>query len=411
MSDFVFSDQDEGQVVFDYTEGSDKEIFDAKIKVIGVGGGGGNAVRTMLEQGISGVEFMVANTDAQALRSSPVPQKLHMGKHLTKGLGAGGKPEVGNAAAQEDAEALRDMLKDSDMVFVTAGMGGGTGTGAAPVIASIAKELGALTVGVVTKPFAFEGRRRMRNADEGLLEFRKTVDTVITIPNQQLLGFVDKKTPLSKAFAVADDVLCNAVKGISELITVSGLINLDFADVQTIMGSKGMALMGAGIGTGDDRASEAARNAINSPLLEESCIEGARGLLINVTGGPSFSLHEANEAASLITDEADPDAEIIFGAVIDENMGESVSVTVIATGFKNALDVYQDNDARGNGTRVASMNKEKIRSLITERLPKTGTDHNLESMGSKEILRSIKMDQPYFDDDLEIPTFIRKHAD
>ena len=417
MADFEFSEIDDSQVFFDYTDDSEDEGFNANIKVIGAGGGGGNAVRTMFEQGITGVEFIVANTDAQALRASTVPQKMQLGRQRTKGLGAGGKPEIGKAAAQDDAEVIRSYLKGSDMVFVTAGMGGGTGTGAAPVIAAVAKELGALTVGVVTKPFSFEGRRRMLNAEQGLMEFRKSVDTLITIPNQQLLGYVGKNTPASQAFAIADGVLCKAVKGISELITVTGLINLDFADVQTIMGAKGMALMGAGIGSGDNRAIDAAQSAINSPLLEDSSIDGAKGVLINVTGGKDLSLHEINEAATLITDAADPDAEVIFGAVIDESMGEKVSVTVIATGFKSVQEIRKDEERRQLAEKVDPARRDRIRSILSSKMAvrEPGDEQTVEKAedghAKKPFLKSVNDDLNYFEDDLDIPTFIRRQAD
>ena len=256
MTDFELSKKNNEQVYFDYTDSPDKDIYSASIKVIGAGGGGGNALGSMFRDGITGVELVVANTDAQALKESPVPTKMQIGRQITKGLGAGGRPDIGRAAALEDAESVRSRLDGADMVFITAGMGGGTGTGAAPVIASIAKEMGALTVGIVTKPFSFEGRKRSQYAEQGLVEFRKHVDTLITIPNQQLLGYVGKNMPASEAFTVADSILCNAVKGISELITVGGLVNLDFADVKTIMSSKGMALMGSGFGTGENRSTD-----------------------------------------------------------------------------------------------------------------------------------------------------------
>ncbi len=305
----------------------------ANIKVIGIGGGGGNAVNTMISAGLGGVEFIVANTDVQALSASTSPQKLQLGAALTRGLGAGSNPEVGRQAAIEDADKISEILEGADMVFLTGGMGGGTCTGAAPVIARIAREMHALVVAVVTKPFLFEGRRRMKVADHGVAELKAEVDTVITIPNQRLLNVVSKHTPLTEAFRIADDVLHQAVQGISDLITVPGLINLDFADVQTIMGEMGMALMGAGTAVGETRAVEAAQRAISSPLLEEGSIDGARGVLINITGGPDLTLYEVNESANIIFEAAHEDAHIIFGSVIDEVMGDEVRVTVIATGF------------------------------------------------------------------------------
>jgi len=305
----------------------------ARIKVVGVGGGGGNAVNTMIAAGLPGVEFIAANTDAQALRANLAPMKMQLGEQLTRGLGAGGKPEVGRQAAMESVERLQESLVGADMIFVTAGMGGGTGTGAAPIVAKIAKERGALTVGVVTKPFGFEGSQRRRRAEEGVKELKANVDTLIAIPNQRLLAVAGRASPILETFRKADDVLLQAVRGIADLITVHGLINLDFADVRAIMSEMGMAMMGAAAAQGENRAIEAAQRAISSPLLEDVSIEGARGVLINITGGPDLSLHEVNEAATLIQEEADDDANIIFGAVVDEAMGDEIRITVIATGF------------------------------------------------------------------------------
>ncbi len=305
----------------------------ASIKVVGIGGGGSNAVNRMISSGLQGVDFCAVNTDAQALYLANAPTKLQIGEQLTKGLGAGANPEIGRKAAEESRDAIEAMLKGADMVFVTAGMGGGTGTGAAAVIAEVAHKMGALTVGVVTKPFAFEGRKRMQQSDEGISVLKEKVDTLITIPNDRLLQIVEKKTPILEAFRVADDVLRQGVQGISDLIAVPGLINLDFADVRTIMSETGPALMGVGQGSGENRTVEAAKAAISSPLLETS-IEGARGVLINVTGGSDLGLYEVNEAAEIISNFADPDANIIFGAVIDENCQDQVRVTVIATGFR-----------------------------------------------------------------------------
>ncbi|MBF0588731.1 MAG: cell division protein FtsZ [Magnetococcales bacterium] len=307
--------------------------LDARIRVIGVGGGGGNAVNNMIQSQLEGVEFIVANTDAQALARNLAPIRIQIGQGVTRGLGAGAKPEIGKNAAEESTEQIREALSGSDMVFITAGMGGGTGTGAAPVIAQIARDMEILTVAVVTKPFSFEGRRRMKFAEEGLIELRKHVDTVITIPNQKLLGVVGKNTTILDAFRKADDVLHQAVRGITDLITVHGLINVDFADVRTVMDEMGQAMMGAAEAAGDTRALDAATHAISSPLLDDVSIHGARGVLINITGGYNLSLQEVDEAASVVRDMAHEDAIIVFGAVLDESMEDTVRVTVVATGI------------------------------------------------------------------------------
>jgi cell division protein FtsZ len=312
------------------------DVSHAKILVIGVGGGGGNAVNTMISGNLDGVEFVVANTDLQALEANMAPHKIALGNSLTKGLGAGANPEVGRRSAEESMQQIADLISGADMVFVTAGMGGGTGTGAAPVIAQIARDCGALTVGVVTKPFGFEGKKRARQAVEGIDRLGAAVDTLIVIPNNRLLNLVGQQTSMVEAFRKADSVLLNAVQGISDLMTVPGLINVDFADVRTIMAGMGRALMGTGIGTGKKRATEAAETAISSPLLEDVNIEGATGILINITGGPDLTLHEVNEASSLIQQAAHEDANIIFGSVIDPNLSEEVRITVIATGFDRA---------------------------------------------------------------------------
>jgi cell division protein FtsZ len=302
----------------------------ACIKVIGMGGGGGNAVNTMIASALRGVEFIVANTDAQALSNNHATVKVQLGQ---KGLGAGAKPEVGRAATEEYANHIREHLGGADMVFITAGMGGGTGTGGAPVVGRIARETGALTVGVVTKPFDFEGKRRMSQAEDGIAELKEAVDTLIVIPNQRLLATAARNTSMLEAFRRADDILLQAVRGISDLVTVHGLINLDFADVRTIMCEMGMAIMGSGAASGENRAIEAAQKAIQSPLLEDMSIQGAKGVLINITGSADLALHEVNDASTLIQEEAHEDANIIFGAVIDENMGNEIRITVIATGF------------------------------------------------------------------------------
>jgi cell division protein FtsZ len=305
----------------------------ASIKVVGVGGGGCNAVNNMIDSRSNGVEFITANTDVQALESTLAPVRIQLGAQLTKGLGAGANPEIGRRAAEENREEIREVLAGADMVFITAGMGGGTGTGATPVIASVAKEQGSLTVAVVTKPFDFEGRKRKLQAEEGLRALRACVDTLITIPNQRLLQVVDRRTSLRDAFRVADSVLRQAVQGISDLITVPGLVNLDFADVQTIMSGMGLAIMGTGVACGEKRAVEAAHQAISSPLLEESSINGARGVLVNITGGLDLGLHEVNDAVAIVREVAHEEAHIIFGAVIDEKLEDELRLTLIATGF------------------------------------------------------------------------------
>lgn len=304
----------------------------ANIKVIGVGGGGGNAVNRMIKASVNGIEFITINTDAQALYHSEAPNKINIGKGTTRGLGAGSLPDIGKRAAEESSEEIKNALDGADMVFITCGLGGGTGTGGAPVIAEIAKELGILTVGVVTKPFAFEGARRAKQAEEGLANLKERVDTLIVIPNDRILSLVDKKTPLQDAFTVVDDVLRQGVQGIADLITVHGMVNVDFADVRTIMQNAGSALMGIGYGSGENRAAEAARAAIDSPLLELDIV-GAKGILFNITGGTDLSMFEVDEAARVITSAADADANIIFGAVINENYTGEIKVTVVATGF------------------------------------------------------------------------------
>lgn len=368
----------------------------AVIKVIGCGGGGGNALNTMIEGSIAGVEFAVANTDQQALGNNLAPVKIQLGSTLTKGLGAGANPDVGREAALEDQEQIASVLEGADMVFVTAGMGGGTGTGAAPVIASIARSLGALTVGVVTKPFFFEGNRRRRHAEQGILALRDAVDTLITIPNQRLLSITDEKTSMMDAFKKADEVLLNAVQGISDLITFHGIVNVDFADVRTIMTDQGMALMGTGIARGERRAIEAATQAVSSPLLEDVSIDGATGILINVTGGPDMGLHEINAASTLIHEAADEDANIIFGSVIDESMGENIKVTVIATGFAQA---------------------ERGRAKVTD-LPINKEPHDIPTVirnrWEQERLAKVRApnDQSEVaEDEIDIPAFLRRKVE
>jgi len=336
----------------------------AQIKVIGVGGGGSNAVNRMIEMGVQGVEFIAVNTDSQALQLSRAEQKLKIGEKLTRGLGAGANPEIGRKAAEESREQIENALRGADLVFVTAGMGGGTGTGAAPVIADIAKQLGALTVGVVTKPFSFEGRKRSGQASAGVAALKEKVDTLIVIPNDRLLEIVDKNTPMLEAFREADNVLRQGVQGISDLIAVPGLINLDFADVKTIMTERGSALMGIGVATGENRAAEAAKSAIMSPLLETS-IDGARGVLLNITGGSNLSLYEVNEAADIVASASDQDVNMIFGAVINENLKDEIIVTVIATGFEetpqkaNGLDKRPQSAISSARHQVASTKEEE----------------------------------------------------
>ena len=355
----------------------------AVIKVVGVGGGGTNAVNRMVDAGLRGVEFIAANTDAQALAMCDADIKLNIGHDLTKGLGAGANPDVGTGAAHESRDDIKEALKGADMVFVTAGEGGGTGTGAAPVIAEIAKEeIGALTVGVVTKPFGFEGSQRTRQAEEGIARLREVVDTLIVIPNEKLLAIVERRTSILDAFRLADDVLRQGVQGITDLITIPGLINLDFADVRTIMSDAGSALMGIGTATGESRASESARAAISSPLLEES-VEGATGILLNITGGRDLGLFEVNEAAEIVQSASSSDSNIIFGAVIDETMGEDVRVTVIATGF----------DHTGRPVRGLRSPREEERQGPRDRSPRM-SDRQRSSL---EIS----------DDDIDIPPFLR----
>lgn len=375
-----------------FTFGDEPPQAGARIKVIGVGGGGSNAVNHMIEARIEGIEFLVANTDLQALNRSQAPVKVQLGAKLTKGLGAGAKPEVGRDAALEDTEKLLEVLDKSDMVFVTVGLGGGTGTGAAPIIASLAAELDALTVAVVTKPFPFEGRHRMRQAEAGLEELRSVVDTLITIPNERLLQAADRTMSLSDAFKMADDVLRQAVQGISDLITIPGFINVDFADVRAIMNGMGFALMGTGHAVGENRAMDATQRAISSPLLEDASINGAKGVLVNITGGNDLTLFEFEEAMRVIHDAADPDANIITGMVTDERMQNEMKITVIATGFDNQKKT------------------EKIHN-IPVRQTAAGGSNNLNTAQSRIAPPSPGSISLRTEADLEIPTFMRKKAD
>jgi len=364
----------------------------AQIKVIGVGGGGSNAVNRMIDSGIQGVEFIAVNTDYQALNLSKAQHKLQIGAKLTRGLGAGANPEVGKKAAEESREQIENALRGADMVFVTAGMGGGTGTGAAPVIAEIAKELGALTVGVVTRPFTFEGRKRSQQAIQGINALKEKVDTLIVIPNDRLLEIVDKNTPMLEAFREADNVLRQGVQGISDLIAVPGLINLDFADVKTIMTERGSALMGIGIATGENRAAEAAKKAICSPLLETS-IDGARGVLLNITGGTNLSLYEVNEAADIVASASDPEVNMIFGAVINENLKDEIVVTVIATGFDESKQEQHLNPRSILQQQQAAIKQARQQMAATQ-----------QPVQEERDTRSIPFTGG---DNLDIPTFLR----
>ncbi|MGH7906730.1 MAG: cell division protein FtsZ [Candidatus Binataceae bacterium] len=386
----------------------------ARIKVIGAGGCGGNAVNHMIAAGLRNVEFIAVNTDAQALQNSISPVRFQIGQTITRGRGTGGNPEIGRKAALEDEERLREMLSDAEMVFVTAGMGGGTGTGSAPVIARLAREAGALTVGVVTKPFLFEGARRMAQADDGLRDLKQAVDTLITIPNQRLLSITSRNTPLRESFQKADDVLLQAVRGISELVTVHGLINLDFADVRSIMAEMGMAMMGAATATGENRAVEAAQRAISSPLLEDLSIKGARGLLINVTGGSDMSLYEVNEAASLIQEEAHEDANIIFGAVIDDKISDEIRVTVIATGFGDLDNRYMPKFSSSGAAITAPIQAAMTRPVESAEIarpfspPPPLAPPPPPAQSRMFANRPVRRLGLIVDDSLDIPTFKRR---
>ena len=391
-------------MVFEMAEGFNRN---ASLKVIGVGGCGGNAVDTMITLGLDGVEFIAANTDSQALHASLADVKLQLGADLTKGLGAGANPEIGRQSALESRDLIMEVLDGSDMVFVTAGMGGGTGTGGAPIVAEAAHECGALVVAVVTKPFSFEGGKKSRQAEDGLRRLRDVVDTVITIPNQRLLSVASKSTSLTDAFKKADEVLYQAVKGISDVITVPGLVNVDFADVRTIMGEMGQALMGSGTAAGEGRGMEAARLAVSSPLLEDISIRGARGVLINVTGSSDLTLNDMNEASTLVHEEADQDANIIIGAVIDEMMGDEVRVTVIATGFGEVEEKRVYREGIAEAVVVEELQTPEVRARSIERPEATST------MRQQELKRVGKLGGFHAaDEDIyDTPTFLRKQAD
>ena len=397
----------------------------ARIVVMGVGGGGSNAVNRMIQAGVRGVEFVAINTDTQALARSEAPTRIHIGEKLTRGLGAGGNPNVGEKAAEESGEQIADLVRDADMVFIAAGMGGGTGTGGAPVIAQISKDLGALTVGVVTKPFTFEGRQRAKNADEGILQLRDRVDTLITIPNDRLLEVIDRKTTLEQAFMEVDDVLRQGIQGISELITEPGLINLDFADVKSIMQDSGGALMAIGHGSGETRAQDAARMAISSPLLDIS-MEGAKGVLLNITGGADLALSEISEAAEVVAQAADPEASIIFGAVIDPKLENEIKITVIATGFDVSQRVQQRGVPQFRRTRTTSYGGASPEPAALPAEPASGTSSRDRALPVEDRDRDrppereqgpirvgsigSNLPEPVFnegDDDLDIPPFLR----
>lgn len=371
----------------------------AKIKVVGIGGGGGNAVNAMISYDLSGVDFIAANTDSQSLAVSRSPIKIQIGSEITKGLGAGSDPDVGKKAALESKDVLRDNLSGADMVFVTAGLGGGTGTGGAPVVAGIAKELGALTVAVVTKPFQFEGKKRENQAEEGIAELKETVDTLIVIPNQRLLSVGGRNMSLLDAFKKADDILYYAVKGISDLIMVPGLINLDFADVKNVMSEMGLALMGTGVASGENRAVEAAQKAISSPLLEDNTIQGARGVLLNITGGSEMTLFEINEASTLVQMEAHDDANIIFGTVIDDDMGDEMRITVIATGF----------DSKGRNKQ----NIPSVSGFVSYKREDLSTPAFIrkEKSADKPVVVKMGMIDDVDNTDFEVPAFLRRQAD
>ena len=394
----------------------------AKVKIIGIGGGGNNALNTMISSHLTGVEFVAANTDAQALATNLAPMKFQLGASLTKGLGAGANPEVGRKAALEDVEMIREILKGADMVFMTAGLGGGTGTGGAPVIAEVAREMGALTVAIVTKPFHFEGKKRMKQAEEGLANLKMTADALITIPNQRLLSVSGKNMTLLETFKKADEILYHAAKGISDIIVGHGIINLDFADVRAVMSETGMAMMGTGIASGENRSLEAAQKAISSPLLEDISIEGARGLLINITGGENMTLSEINEATSLIQKEAHEDANVIWGMVIDPSMKEDIRITVIATGFGKAVEKRVDKPVSSGLKRFSHIPgfKDRTKEIppfsISVKEGNRETPAFMRRVKANERFDELKLDSPSDftiedEDRFDIPTFLRKQAD
>ncbi|MCP4567282.1 MAG: cell division protein FtsZ [FCB group bacterium] len=391
-------------------EFDEEQTSHARIKVVGVGGAGGNAVNRMIDAGLSGVEFIAINTDSQVLEQNKAATKIQIGKRLTKGLGAGANPEIGRKAVEEDADDVAALLTEADMVFVTAGMGGGTGTGAAPIVARLAKSQGALTVAVVTRPFDFEGKKRVTRAEDGINELRQHVDTLINIPNQRLLSIVDRSTLLTDAFGIADDVLYQATKGISDLITVAGLINCDFADVRTVMLEMGDALMGTGEAAGEEKAAEAAHQSISSPLLENVSIAGAKGVLINVTGGPDMTLFDVNDATSKIYDAAGADANIIVGAVIDENLKDTVRVTVIATGFGSGTSI-DIAESRPNEEIVSTDlfgATEKPTAAVASRAPAPSNGNNGNNGDNGRDTKQVVFADG---DNLEVPAYIRRQME
>jgi cell division protein FtsZ len=400
-----------GVLMFSFEE---DVVSPVRIKVIGVGGAGCNALNTMIMSGLARVDFIAANTDLQALDRSRASYKVQLGPERTRGLGAGAKPEVGKDSALESKDQIRECLEGADMVFVTAGMGGGTGTGAAPIVASIARELGILTVGVVTKPFSYEGHRRMVHADEGIRDLRRHVDTLLVIPNQRLLGIVDKATPLLEAFKVADDVLRQAIQGIADVITTTGHVNVDFADVRTVMSHTGRAVMGMGVARGTNRAIEAAQKAICSPLLEEGSVEGARGVLLNITGGPNMSLHEIEEAATIVQQTVDPEANIIVGQVINPDMGDDLVVTVIATGFDWEGPSSQVPVAAARTSRTGQQAMAGAGQMAGER---SYGERPFKDLDRPTFLRmgegrdATERTAAVTDDEWDVPTFLRKQAD
>ena len=412
--------------MIDEATSSEESFGPAKIKVVGVGGGGGNAVNRMIASKLSGIEFIAANTDLQALRRCEAETKLQLGRKITRGLGAGADPDIGRNSALEDTDKILDVLGGADMVFLAAGLGGGTGTGAVPIIGSLAAEAGALTVAVVTKPFVFEGRRRMRIAERGLEELHKAVDTVIAIPNERLLSFVDRGTVLSEAFLTADDVLRQSVQGISDLITMPGEVNADFADVRAIMCGQGIAVMGTGVASGENRALEAAQRAVSSPLLEDASIEGAGGCLINITGGNSLTLHEVAEAARMVTEAVDSNANIISGLVVDETMEDEMKVTVIATGFAENRQPRMDgleSQSAGVETDVAAESPDNLpaagqaEDAVSEGVAAEDLDSGDADFRDRLLAERHKIDPGGFGpnwrnvDDYDIPTVLRKQMD
>ncbi len=415
----VFHHSDSKKRRDDMIEFDENKNLAAKVKIIGIGGGGNNALNTMISYQLSGVDFIAANTDAQALAANMASNKLQLGEDLTKGLGAGANPEVGRKAALEDVEKIREALRGADMVFITAGLGGGTGTGGGPVIAEVARELGALTVAIVTKPFHFEGKKRMKQAEEGLANLKMTADALITIPNQRLLSISGKSMTLLEAFKKADEVLFHAAKGISDIIVGHGIINLDFADVRTVMAETGMALMGTGIASGENRSTEAAQKAISSPLLEDITIEGAKGLLINITGGENMTLSEINEATTLIQKEAHEEANVIWGMVVDKTMKEEIRVTVIATGFGNKEEKKATQFKRAAPISFGLREQNKLD------IPRFSFGNKENNRDIPAFMRKVKTNErfdelklelpPDFsvedEDRFDIPTFLRKQAD